>query len=80
MHCRIYLDAKLAPDMLAGIDVEQTKYLRQVMRLQVGDKITVFNGQGGEYIAELTCLAKGGGECRLTAFDAVNRELSCRVH
>jgi len=66
--------------MLVGIDMEQTKYLRQVMRLQVGDKITVFNGQGGEYIAELTCLAKGGGECRLTVFDAVNRELPCRVH
>ncbi len=80
MHCRIYLDAVFAPDVLLGMDAEQTKYLRQVMRLQIGDKITVFNGLDGEYIAELTCLAKGGGQCRLTAFDAVNRELPCRVH
>ena len=80
MHCRIYLDAELVPDVLVGIDMEQTKYLRQVMRLQIGDKITVFNGQGGEYVAELTCLAKDGGECRLAALDTVNRELPCRVH
>ena len=80
MHCRIYLDAELAPDILVGIDMEQTKYLRQVMRLQTGDMIIMFNGRGGEYTAELTCLAKGGGQCRLTAFDTVNRELPCRVH
>ena len=80
MHCRIYVDAELERDVLVSMDMEQTKYLRQVMRLQTGDMITVFNGRGGEYTAELTCLAKGGGQCRPTAFDAVNRELPCRVH
>ena len=80
MFCRIYLDAKLELDALVGMDAEQTKYLRQVMRLQVGDMIVVFNGKGGEYEAELTCLVKGEAQCRLIDFIDINRELPCRVH
>ena len=80
MHCRIYVGAELALDVLVAIDMEQARYLRQVMRLQAGDMITVFNGKGGEYKAELTCLAKGEAQCRLIDFIDVSRELSCRVH
>lgn len=85
MHCRIYIDATLAPDALVAdalidIDVHQTKYLQQVMRLQVGNVITVFDGHGGEYRAELIQLAKAGGQCRLVEFIDVQRELPCRVH
>lgn len=80
MFCRIYVDAELALDVLLNIDAEQTKYLRQVMRLQAGDMITVFNGKGGEYKAEITVLAKSEGQCRLIDFIDINRELPCRVH
>ncbi|MDQ6989621.1 MAG: 16S rRNA (uracil(1498)-N(3))-methyltransferase [Mariprofundaceae bacterium] len=80
MHCRIYLNVELAAQTLVQIEAEQARYLRQVMRLQAGDPITVFNGSGGEYQAELTFLAKDGGECRLADLDAVNRELPCGVH
>jgi 16S rRNA (uracil1498-N3)-methyltransferase len=62
------------------IDAEQTRYLRQVMRLQLGDNITVFNGLGGEFAATLTMLEKEKGQCLLTAESDVNRELPCRVH
>jgi len=80
MHCRIYLQAELAAQALANIGPEQARYLKQVMRLQVGDMITVFNGCGGEYPAELTFLAKDSGECLLGDFIDVSRELTCRVH
>ncbi|MDQ7004929.1 MAG: 16S rRNA (uracil(1498)-N(3))-methyltransferase [Ghiorsea sp.] len=80
VHCRIYVDAELAPDMLLNMDAGQMRYLRQVMRLQVGDNITVFNGKGGEYKAELTCLRKDGGQCRMIEFVDINRELPCHVH
>ncbi len=80
MHCRIYLDVDLVLDALVTIDTEQSKYLRQVMRLQAGDMITVFNGGGGEYKAKLTFLAKDSGQCQLCGFVDVNRELPCRVH
>jgi len=80
MHCRIYLQHELSAHAVVRIDVEQARYLRQVMRLRVGDVISVFNGQGGEYNAELTLLTKDGGECCLGELIAVNRELACAVH
>ncbi len=80
MQCRIYLDVELTLHALIDIDLEQTRYLRQVMRLQAGDMITVFNGHGGEYLAELTSLSKAGGQCQLVEFMDIQRELPCRVH
>ena len=80
MHCRIFIDAEFSLKQTVEIDAEQAKYLRQVMRLQAGDVITVFNGLGGEYLAKLTFLAKDGGSCLLTDYFDVSRELPCRVH
>ena len=80
MQCRIYLDVELTLHALVDIDAEQARYLRQVMRLQAGDMITVFNGHGGEYIAELTSLSKSSGQCQLVEFMDIQRELPCRVH
>ncbi len=80
MRCRIYVNTDMQAGARIDIDAEQAKYLRQVMRLQAGDWITVFNGDGGEFEAELTFLAKAGGQCVLHAFVDVSRELPCRVH
>ncbi len=80
MHCRIYIPLEMDAHQRVSIDGEQAKYLRQVMRMQAGDGITVFNGQGGEYAAELTFLAKEGGECLLSEHVDVSRELPCQVH
>ena len=70
----------LAPRETVNIGAEQARYLRQVMRLRALDKIMVFNGEGGEYPAELTYLARDGGQCVLGEHIHVNRELPCRVH
>jgi len=80
MHCRIYLEVTLALNQEVDIDADQARYLRQVMRLHAGDRITVFNGLKGEYLAEITFLTKDGGSCVLTEYVDVNRELPCRVH
>ncbi len=80
MHCRLFIPAELVLGQAVEIDDEQTKYLRQVMRLQAGDQITVFNGLGGEYIARLTELGKDGGECSLIHYIEADRELPCKVH
>ncbi len=80
MHCRLYLDADMQVGLHVVIGAEQARYLKQVMRLQAGDKITVFNGKGGEYQAELTHVGKDIAECMLHTFVDVNRELPCKVH
>jgi len=80
VHCRIYIEAKLEAFAVVEIGSEHARYLRQVMRLQAGNKITVFNGLGGEYIAELTFLAKDRGQCVLQTLTDISRELPIRVH
>ncbi|MDX8380966.1 MAG: 16S rRNA (uracil(1498)-N(3))-methyltransferase [Ghiorsea sp.] len=80
MHCRIYLEEEFEDFAVVDIDSEQARYLYQVMRLQVGNEITVFNGLGGEYLAKLTVLAKNSGQCVLQTKTDISRELPIRVH
>lgn len=80
MHCRIFLDIPLLEGASVDIDAAQARYLRQVMRLQAGDGITVFNGLGGEFKAELTLLTKESGVCVLGEWLDVTRELPVHVH
>lgn len=46
----------------------------QVLRLNEGDAITLFNGQGGEYACTLTGVMKRAAHCVVERFDAVSRE------
>ena len=47
----------------------------QVLRLQPGDAVTVFNGQGGEWQAEVTSMGRKQVSVRLRQHEAVEREL-----
>jgi len=78
--CRIYLDTPLSIGEEAAIPADQAHYLRHVMRLQNGEAVTLFNGEGGEFEASVTHLGKQGGSCRVESFRDVNREMPLRVH
>jgi len=80
VHCRIYLEEEFEDFAVVDIDSDQARYLHQVMRLQVGNEITVFNGRGGEYLAKLTVLSKSSGQCVLQTKTDISRELPIRVH
>jgi 16S rRNA (uracil1498-N3)-methyltransferase len=45
-----------------------------VLRLQPGDTLSLFNGEGGEYSASLVAVNKRETKVRLTEFHAVERE------
>ena len=45
-----------------------------VLRLQVGDTLNLFNGEGGEYRASLVAVSKRETRVRLLEFDATERE------
>lgn len=65
---RLYVDHPLAPAQRVALAQDQAHYLFGVMRLAVGDTVLLFNGQDGEWQAEvaeagkksgaLTCLAQ----------------------
>lgn len=56
------MTGKLAPESSVFPDGDQIHYLRNVMRLGAGDVIRVFNGEDGEWEAELVALDKKRGE------------------
>ena len=52
----------------------------QVLRLQPGDGITLFNGQGGEFAATVTRMGRSDVEVQIDTHNATEREAACAVH
>jgi 16S rRNA (uracil1498-N3)-methyltransferase len=71
---RLYLPQPLAPQMELELPEDAVRHLIQVLRMQAGETLTVFNGQGGEYQAVLEHVDRRHARLRLGAHQAVNRE------
>lgn len=80
MLIRLFVHQKLGVREPCVLNREAVHYLLKVMRCTVGAHITVFNGEGGEYTAELVSLERDGGLCNLLTFHDVDRELPMGVH
>ncbi len=55
---RVYCPENLNVNETAVLSEATSHYLSRVLRIAVKDSITVFNGQGGEYLAEITRIDK----------------------
>ena len=55
---RIYTAQKLLSNTLVVLEPEPSRHLARVLRLGVGDTLTLFDGSGGEYPAEITAVDK----------------------
>ncbi|MBE3638066.1 16S rRNA (uracil(1498)-N(3))-methyltransferase [Mangrovicoccus algicola] len=58
---RLFLEHPMAAGQTLPLAKEQAHYLFGVMRLAAGDRLPVFNGQDGEWIAEVAEAGKRGG-------------------
>jgi 16S rRNA (uracil1498-N3)-methyltransferase len=52
----------------------------QVLRLQPGDAVTLFNGQGGHWLAHITRMGRVEVEVAVQAHHAIEREAARAVH
>ena len=50
---RLFVDSALAPGTLVTCRADQANYLRNVLRLGLGDQILIFNGRDGEWCARI---------------------------
>jgi 16S rRNA (uracil1498-N3)-methyltransferase len=79
---RFFVALDLAPAM-TGQTVELPQavahHATRVLRLAVGDALTLFNGAGGEYAATLVHVDKRGASVRVERFLAVERETPLAV-
>lgn len=77
---RLFVPQDLTKNKEVSLGSEQAHYLRTVMRLSVGDRIVLFNGDGLEYEAELHRLHKTEAVCILQDGWNVEMELGVQVH
>jgi len=79
---RFFVPIDLAPDA-AGRAIElpaaAAHHAMRVLRLAIGDALTLFTGAGGEYAATLVAADRRGATVRIDAFDPVERESALAV-
>jgi 16S rRNA (uracil1498-N3)-methyltransferase len=72
---RLYVDLPLSPHQRLDLPPGAARHA-QVRRVQPGDGLVLFNGSGGEWIAEVVAMSRQGVEVRVTEHRAATRELS----
>lgn len=76
---RFYCPAPLATGLALSLPAGAARHV-QVLRLQPGDVITLFNGEGGEFDATVTRMGRSDVEVALGEHRAVEREATRAVH
>jgi 16S rRNA (uracil1498-N3)-methyltransferase len=74
---RFFRPEALSPALVGGIvelDADAAHHATRVLRLAVGDAMTLFDGTGGEYDATLVRAARRGATVRIERYVPVERE------
>src|SRR5882757_8731058 len=69
---RFFIDAELPVGTSVTLPARVAHHAQHVLRLRAGDPITLLNGRGGVYNAEL--LAHAPATARIDSFDPIDRE------
>lgn len=77
---RVYSPQTMAIGDCIELETGAARHLTSALRMNSGQLVTLFNGQGGEYTAELVEAKKGKATVRIAAFDQTNRESSLSIH
>jgi 16S rRNA (uracil1498-N3)-methyltransferase len=76
---RFHCPAPLATGLAFSLPAGAARHV-QVLRLQPGDVITLFNGEGGEFDATVTRMGRSDVEVEVGAHRALEREAARAVH
>ena len=76
---RFYCPTPLPPGSTLTLPDGAARHV-QVLRLQPGDAITLFNGEGGECEAQVTRMGRSDVDVQVVAHTAVEREAPRAVH
>lgn len=78
MAARFFADVPMATNASLSLPDSTARHV-QVLRMQPGQSITLFNGQGGEWDATITRMGRSDVEVCLGAHHASEREVGRRV-
>ena len=76
---RIYLDAPLAVGKQVVLPEQAATHLTRVLRLRAGAALILFNGQGGEYTAELLAVERAAARAAILQQHPIERESPLRL-
>ena len=76
---RFYCPAQLATGLSLDLPSGAARHV-QVLRMQPGDGITLFNGEGGEFAATVTRMGRSDVQVSVGAHVALEREAGRAVH
>ena len=76
---RFYCPTPLATGLALSLPAGAARHV-QVLRLQPGDVITLFNGEGGEFDATVTRMGRSDVDVEVGAHHTVEREAARAVH
>lgn len=71
---RIYFPQEIPPHGNCLLPREQAHHVARVLRLQVGDALTLFDGRGIEYSAVIACITKSGVALNVGEPQRIDRE------
>ena len=72
---RFHVDTPLAVGQLCVLSHEATRHALRGLRLRQGEMLTLFNGTGGEYQAQLVLAREPNAEAQVVRFDERDAEL-----
>ena len=78
MSARFHTDFALSPGTELALPANASRHV-QVLRLQPGAPITLFDGRGGEWVAEVRDMGRKTVTVRLMTHTAIEREASCHI-
>lgn len=77
---RIYTPQPLSCDNSVVLDGSGARHLSSALRMKAGQAIILFNGEGGEYAAELTQVSKNTVTAAVLEHLEINRESPLKLH
>ena len=77
---RVFTTEQLDVGGLIELDKGSARHLTSVLRMKAGQAFILFNGQGGEFSAELVQAKKDRATAKITGFTGADRESPLQLH
>lgn len=77
---RLHIAGTYGADSKLELDSDKARYLSRVLRLHVGDNVSVFDGGGNEFAATISEMGKTAATLRILEKTATATESGLRVH
>jgi len=79
-NTRIFIDQPLSCGTNVIFDERAARHVNQVLRLKRGESVTLFNGQGGEFYANLTEVTRRSVKANVETHVNIERESPLKIH